>query len=421
MALIVELWPSLTAMAVLIALSAFFSASEAALFSLRWADRRHLEDGSPGQKVAAALLGDPDRLLSAVLFWNLVINMTYFAIVSRAGIYLQGSRAWLAGAFATASLLAIIFFSEMAPKSVGVLCARQLAGWIALPLALAVRLVDPLIPLLRYVNLLSRRLVWPGFEPERLLDTSDLERAINLSHADDHLAHGEREALGNILLLSEILVEEWMRPRAQFRAFRPPVRFSDLEGEMTPSGYLLVTDEEGDDVVAALDLGQLYHIPHGPLEQLARPVAYAPWCATVADALQAMQDRSALVTAVVNEFGETIGILSMEDVIDTIFTYSPSRSKLLLDAKPIHDLGPNRWLVAGVTGVRQLSRYLARELPGSKSVTVQGAVQDTLRRLAQAGDTGQWGPFDFQVLEAPQRGHMLVELHLARPEEDDRS
>ena len=116
-----EILPWLIAMGLLIAGSAFFSASEAALFSLRQKDVRMLARGSHAQRLAAQLLEDPDRLLSAVLFWNLVINMAYFAMASIVGMSLEKSPAWGASAnyaFAGGALLTIIFCSEMLPKSV---------------------------------------------------------------------------------------------------------------------------------------------------------------------------------------------------------------------------------------------------------------------------------------------------------------
>ena len=73
----------LAAMALLLVCSAFFSASEAALFYLRRPERRLLAAGNPSQRIAAALLADPDRLLTAVLFWNLLVNLAYFAVASR--------------------------------------------------------------------------------------------------------------------------------------------------------------------------------------------------------------------------------------------------------------------------------------------------------------------------------------------------
>ncbi len=70
------------------------------------------------------------------------------------------------------------------------------------------------------------------------------------------------------------------------------------------------------------------------------------------------------------------------------------------------------WLVAGVTPLRRLSRYLDLPLPASKNVTVGGVIQERLGKLAEEDDVCDWGPFRMKVLEAPQRGHMLIELKL---------
>ena len=129
MHVLIDMSPWLIAMAVLIACSAFFSGSEAALFYLRWEDRRTLAAGGPSQRAAAALLQDPDRLLSAVLLWNLAINMTYFGISSIVALQIEHEVGRSpAVVFSSISLLVIIFFSEMLPKSMAVLGARRFAG-----------------------------------------------------------------------------------------------------------------------------------------------------------------------------------------------------------------------------------------------------------------------------------------------------
>lgn len=411
--LLFELLPWFVAMLLLVVFSAFFSASEAAMFYLRPQDRRELSEGNRAQRAAAVLLQDPDRLLSAVLFWNLVINLTFFAISAIIGLRLQNSEKFgrsTALAFAFGSLLAIIFFSEMMPKSFAVLRAKWLASVISFPLAVAIRLVDPLMPVLRFINVISRRLIWPGFKPEAQLEISDLERAIELSTTDAHLVEQERTVLRNIVMLSEIRADEWMRPRTQFQSFRPPTALADLGGKMTPSGYLLLTESDSEEIASSINLERVCELPDERLEHYAEPVVITPWCATVADVLEKMQRHDREVAAVVNEYGETIGILTFEDILDTIFNFAPSRSKRLLDRNPIHPIEPNKWLVAGVLSLRRLARYLNVELPTSKSITVGGVVQEMLGKLAEVGDECEWGPFHFRVLETPHRGHLLIEL-----------
>ena len=415
-----QLLPWLATMAILMACSGFFSASEAALFYLQSRDLRDMKNGTPPEKVAAHLLADPDRLLSAVLFWNLVINITYFAIGSICAIQMEkdiefGQTA--AAAFAIVSLLAIIFFSEMLPKSFAVLRPRQIASLVSFPLSWAVRVLDPLMPLLQSINLVSRRLIWPGFKPEPFMEVSDLERAIEHSGKDAALIKQEQAVLQNIVQLSTIRIEEWMRPRTQFSAYRPPVQLKDIDG-IPASGYLLITESDSEEIEKAIRLDNQFQLDEKKLERSAEPVLYLPWCATVADALEKMSHRDREVTVVVNEFGDTIGVLTIEDILETVFVYSPSRSERLLDMPPLEETSPGSWQVSGIMSLRQLARRLEVSIPETTSVTVGGIIQETMQRLAEPTDQCVWGPFQFTVIEAAQRGTMLVEVQVVAQGED---
>ena len=401
----------LVAMGVLILCSAFFSSSEAALFYLSRQQRLRLAAGNRAQRITAALLSDPDRLLTAVLFWNLMVNVAYFAIASVKSIELEseGHRTE-AGVFAVGSLLIIIFFSEMLPKSVAVMKPRAMATLVAIPLAASVRLLDPVLPVLRMANVVSLRVLWPTFQPEPYLRVGDLERAVELSTSDAATVQQEQTVLQSIVSYSEMRADELMRPRTQFLAFKPPVSLADLEGKVTPSGYLLVTEPESDEVSGAIALRELSNVPTERLEDYAEPVAYVPWCTSVAEVLETMQRGQRRVAAVINEYGETIGILTFDDVLDTIFSHAPSRSERLLRRVPIRQVAPDTWIVTGMTSLWRLVRHFQVQRPASKSVTVAGVVQETLERLPNPGDECSWGPFHFRVIEVPEHGQLTVEL-----------
>src|SRR2546423_302428 len=185
--------PYVAAMGALVCCSAYFSACEAALFNLHRRDRRAFAGGNPSQRAAAALLADPKRLLTGVLFWNLLCNLAYFTLASLAALDMQRAAAggWVIGAWSTGALVALVFVGEMLPKTFGVLQSRRLAGMVGLPLSLIVRALDPLAPAFETINLLSRRLLWPSFEPEPFLEVSDLERAVAMSTSDAALLEQE--------------------------------------------------------------------------------------------------------------------------------------------------------------------------------------------------------------------------------------
>ena len=309
-----------------------------------------------------------------------------------------------------AAVLVIIVCGEMLPKGLAVLRPRIIASLVAVPLAAMVRLLDPLLPVFAAANLLSRRLLWPRFEPEPYLRIHDLERAVRLSVGDAALVEQEQRVLESIVLLSEIRVDELMRPRRQMLSFHPPVALADLRGRMPQSGYLLVTEPDTEEIAAALCLDDLWEVPETNLERRAEPVIYVPWCAAVADVLEAILANRRRPAAVVNELGETIGFLTFDDILDTIFSGAPSRSERLLRRAPIRQIAPGVWHVTGLTSLRRLARHFHVERLPSKSVTVAGIVQEQLERLPQPGDQCRWGPFQLQVLDVPLRGQILVEL-----------
>lgn len=420
MSVLLEYSPWLAAMAGLILMSAFFSSSEAALFYLDRADRRRLASGRRAQRAAASLLADTDRLLTAILFWNLAVNIAIFTISSILSLRLErAGRSAEAGTLAAASLVAVILLGEMLPKSVAVAQPRTFAALVSLPLSALIRLVDPLLPALRMASVLSRRVLWPSFVREPYLAVSDLERAVELSTANAALLEQEQVALQGIVSLSTLRAEEVMRPRTQLMLFRPPVSLADLGGRLTPSGYLLVTEPDSDEVAAAVSLADLWEVPGEHLERLARPILFVPWCATVAQAWETMRRDGQRVAGVVNEYGETVGALTYEDILDAIFSPTFSRSERLLKQGAIRLSTPDAWHVSGMTTVRRLQRYFSlAALPESKSVTLGGVIQEQLGRLPRVGDQCRWGPFRMRVLQVGRRRQIVVELtRVDRPEE----
>jgi putative hemolysin len=401
------------AMGVLAAASAFFSCAEAALFSLQPDDRRVLRSGNAAQRMAVKLLQRPDRLLTAILFCNLSVNYCYFVVAAHVELRLhQAHHEGEALGMTIGALLAMIAFGEMLPKTFGVIQARVLASLVSLPLAGFVGVLDPIMPVFVTANNLLQRVFFPNFKREPYLEISDLERAIELSTADAQLAAKEQSALRNIVLLSELPAEELMRPRNQYPSFSPPVDLDDLHGELPPGGYLLVTEPDSDEVAGAIALKQLATAPRQRLERFAQTVVYVPWCAPVAAVLEELQRQDREVAAVINEFGETIGIVTLDDVIETIFQEESSRSARLLATASIRPLANDHWLVTGITNLRRLSRHFDVPLEQAHSVTVGGLLQEHLQRLPVVGDEVVWSGFKFRVVEADDSASIKVDVEI---------
>ncbi len=406
--------PEIFAMLFLIGASGFFSCSEAAFFSLSRSERTAMKIGTAPERAVVTMLQRPERLLTAILFWNLTINMAYFALASIVSLRLgreeaaAGEATWLPQAFALEALLAIILLSELAPKNVAVLKPRRLSCLLALPLRAATRALDPVLPWFQAVSRVSARLLLPQLEPEPYLEIDDLERAIEIGATgtldDEKLLHQERLVLQRIIDLSNARVEELMQPRRRCTVLPPPLAIVDLPKSVA-GDYVLITENESDQILSALPTELLALAPENHLERRAEPVAYVPWCATAASALDLLRTERRHVAAVINEIGETIGIVTLERLLDAVLRDATRVDPADAHAPVLRPRGAGTWEASAATPLRRLVKRLRRqaceaggealaripvatleELNSARSVTLGGLLQELLKRPLIKGD-----------------------------------
>jgi CBS domain containing-hemolysin-like protein len=377
--------------------------------------------GSTGERLAAELLRRPDRLLTAVLFWNLVVNLAYFAtsVLVAQRLFADGHTGF-AATFGVVGLFGIILFGEVLPKSGAVVFRRPLASLVSIPLAVAVRVLDPVTPVLGRMTLLARRTFWPHLAREPVLNADDLEQAVEASELSHESIQHERQVLHNVLDLSEISAEEIMRPRGTCLLLPAPIQLADLEGEVPESGYVLVLAAGSEDVEQAIPLAEFSSVPETHLEQAAEDVIYVPWCASLANTLQLLRERFCGVAVVVNEYGETIGIVTYEDVIDTVLSPEPSRAKRVLQREPILEVSPGSYHVEGITTLRYLCRRLGLEFEPSPEgvMTVAGMLHEDLEHMPVVGDEMDWHGYRIKVIASARPGQLRV-LVSKRPDSAD--
>jgi CBS domain containing-hemolysin-like protein len=408
--------PAFGAMFVLMVLSAFFSCCEAAFFSLGQTDRSMLKTGGSVARLAHRLLENSERLLNSILLGNLSINLLTFTISSIVAFRLQHQgRADLAGLIVFGSLLAVILFCEVLPKNVGVLAPRFFVLLWAVPLSLIVRFLQPVLPILQVTNILSRRLFCPHFSVEPYLRIGDLERAVEKSGEDATLLKREQRVLQNIVLISDIRAEELMRPRSLLKMFHPPVSFEQilesLQGKLPRSGYCLLTEPDSDEIAAALSFIRFPMLSaDAAWENQFEPIIYVPWSSSVAEVFDRLQRENRNVAVVVNEFGETVGILTLDDIIETIFTREQGRSRRLLNQIEVKRIAPECWQLNGLTSLRRLQRKFGVSFDGYSSLTVGGLIREMLERLPKTGDICQIDSLEFHVMEVSEENDLTVHM-----------
>jgi len=392
-------WPFVVGMIVLMFASGLFSGSEAALFSLRDRDRRRLGRGGPAGRIVHTLLQDPERLLSAILFWNLLINMIYFALVA----IVAQKLSW-AGWFTGGCLLAMIFFSEMLPKSIAVMTPLRIAPAVGIPMSIAVAIVRPILPLVKWSNAAASRLIWPTFEPEPEIDLTDIERAIDLGTDDALLLRRERAAFRSLVGMAEMRVDELMRPRSKLTVVTPPLESTLLCEGTPPGGYLMVadpSDETAQTLVGSIAVRSLRPNQVDDLAAVIESVLYVPWSARVSQVFDRLDESDNHVAVVVNEYGEVVGALSADDILRSVLASTDRQDRA---EDQIKQIGANHYRMPGSTSLRTLAKLLGIELPEERTATVAGHLQRHNERVPRVGDVAPLPPFELVVADEDEEG-----------------
>lgn len=409
----IAIWlPGSIAMLLLTVLSGFFSASETSLFFLSRDEIRGFASGSGRQRMVASLMANPDRVLTAILFWNLLINLACFSVglvvMSRLS---QGGYTRVAAALGIINLIGVIVFGEVLPKSSAVAFRQGLAPLVSWPLAFAVALLDPVVPVLGSVAHSLRRAFWPHVTAESHLSSEDLEHAVDGSAAlGADMLDLEQQVLHNILDLSEIRVAEVMRPRNHCQFVSPADTFETLAHPVQDADYLLVQEPQEDHVSRAVVLGGITVEPGRAFGTLAEPVIYVPWCASLAYTLSELQRNYRSVAVVVYELGEMAGVVTYEDILETMLTESPSRTRRILRREPVISIGNNRFHADGLTTMRYLAGRLRVEFDPAEDgqSTINGFFHDQLERFGEIGDVLAWRNWKMTVIDATPRGKLRV-------------
>ena len=396
-------------MTTLVLLSAIFSGSEAALFSLDQSSRQKLRSMGAAGIQADRLLNAPDQLLSAILFWNLLINMTYFAIAAIVGDRLGAqneSGASHAMFFTIASLLVIIFFSEMLPKSLAVISPVRIASLVGFPMTLAFQLVRPLLPLVTASNQLAGRLIWPTFEPEEKISLSDIERAIELGTGDAALIRRERAALRGLVEIAETRVTELMQPRTKLWLS------SDLSNidfqRAAHHSHLMVTNNSGDMIVSAIGIKSLRPTQFDQMKLNLEPVVYVPWSAYVSQVLDQLQSADCSVAVIVNEFGELAGAVTKDNILR--FVMATREDDEVEIAWSIQEVADGVFRALGSVSVRSLAKKLDIVVEEEGVTTLLGLVQRQNGRFPREGDQAELGAYQLVVKNETEDG-WLIEIH----------
>ncbi|KOX95335.1 hemolysin family protein [Halorubrum tropicale] len=388
----------------LIALSAFFSSSEIAMFSL--ADHRVeslVNDAVPGSQTLKELKDDPHRLLVTILVGNNLVNIAMSSIATGLLVMLgvgQGQSV----AFATFGITALVLlFGESVPKSYAVENSESWALRIAKPLKLSEYLLLPLVVLFDYLTRVINRATGGHTSIETSYVTrEEIREMIETGEREGVLDEDEREMFQRIFRFDNTIAKEVMTPRLDVTGVSSDDDLNEAIVTCIRSGHQRLPVYEGslDNIIGAVTLSDLVRscqCEDGSPESIdhyIEEVLHVPESKNVDDLFEEMRREPVEMTVVKDEFGTTEGIITTEDLVEEIVGD-------MIDAEeeePITVLDETTVVAQGDVNVEALNDVLDTDLPEEGEFeTIAGFVFNRAGRLVETGESFTHRNLDIRV------------------------
>lgn len=372
----------------LIACSGFFSGAEIAIFSVSEARVRSLdEEGVRGAGALAELKANPERLLTTILVGNNVVNIAATALATKVALDTFGDQGV---AYATGAMtLLVLVFGEITPKSFAAAHSVRISLTIAPFIHFLSRFLFPVVTPL---TALSRKLVRRRSRDDPLsFVEGEIREMAAIYHEQGAIEDHERQIIDRAFRLDKTRAWEIMTPRVDLLAWPAGARLAEIAAELRTVRYsrVPVYGETVDDIVGIVYTRDAYQaLVAGqrdvPLASLAREPFFVPGSVPLIKLLGDFQTRRIHMGVVIDEYGGTDGLVTLEDILEELVGEIVDETDL--PEQPIVRLSRNEILVDGGTDLREINHFFNAALPQLEHRSLNGYLLDELGHVPKTGD-----------------------------------
>jgi Mg2+/Co2+ transporter CorB len=402
-----------------LALSAFFSGSETALTAASRARMHALESaGDERAGLINRLLLAKERLIGAMLIGNSIVNIGASAFTTTVLVQFFGAEGAIYATIVMSIL--IIIFAEVMPKTMAISTPDRSALLLARPVALAVALFGPLTLAIEAV---VRGILRPfGFKIGEnvavLSATEELRGAVDLLHSEGSVETEARKMFGGLLDLAELEVSDIMVHRTKMRTISADLPPEEIVREVlsSPHTRLPLWSGSPDNIIGVLhakDLLRAYDAAGGKAADLdVREIALDPWFVPDTNSLQEQLKAFLLkkmhFALVVDEYGEVMGLVTLEDILEEIV--GDIRDEHDVRVQGLRALPDGSVRVDGSVPIRDLNRAMDWDLPDEEATTIAGLVIHEAQTIPDTGQIFTFYTYRFEVLRKARNRITLLKI-----------
>lgn len=407
----------LVALVLLLIGSGFFSGSETSLFSLSRGQLYRLRQSGRGGGIIASLMRRPRRTLNTLLLGNMLVNVG-FAALSALMIYdlkRAGVASWTLAVASLVPLLALILFGEVGPKMLAYTFGGRWAVLSAGMLKVAYGVLGPLLWVFDkvFISPLTRIIV-PSQQQKADITSEELAALLDVSAKQGILDHGANKLLQEILDLTDLRVSHIMVPRVDMIAYDADGPHEGLRKmfRRTHLRRIPLYEHDLDHTIGVVHYKQVLLDEPAPLREIAVPVPFVPEAGNLEQLLAQFIANKTQMAIVVDEYGGTAGVVTLQDVLEEIVGDLPDQYSAVRPEPSVQRIGDNRYLIDGDLPIHEWAQPFGVNFSNRRISTIGGFVTSLLGRIANPGDVATYHNLRFTIksMRARRVDKCVIEL-----------
>ena len=408
----------LVLLAVLLVLSAFFAISETSLMSVNRYRLKHLsKQGNVGAKLAIKLLNETDKLLSVILLCNNFANAAAAALVTLIVVEFFGTQESIIFIGTIITTFMIVIFSEISPKVIGAAHPEKLAPYCSFILYPLLKVFYPIVLFLNFFVLGFLKLVniKTNFNQKDLINMDELKSII--SESGTFIPQKNKSIFLNLIDLNKVTIDEVMMPHTNVESVYLKQPIDEILGKVINSNYRQMVVKDNDEIIGVIDSKKLLklvvkeqnnEITHKSLKELIEPPYFIPSGTTIYKQIQYFQDNQEKKGFIVNEYGDFLGLVSLEDLLEEIIGEFNKDIPSKLSKIVSEDDG---WIVDGAISIRDLNKKLNLKLPTSGPITLSGLIIEFLENIPETNTSFKMHETKFEIINIYEQTIKKIKIY----------
>lgn len=416
--------PGLISLIVLVILSGLFSAAEIALTSLSAAKVRSIADDKRfGSKAIMAVKEKPQRLLISILVGNQAVNIVATVVATIWAISVFGEdKISLATLIFT---IVLILFGSLLPKTLALRYNEIIARALSYPLLGFIMLARPVVWIFELIVKGILKLIGADSSLMERTSEQEIEAMLDLGEESGALAEDQKAYLKQVLKFTTTKVEDIMTLLKDIKAIPLSMTKKELREYLIANDHARfpVYDEDLNDIKGIISWHGILGIlqksrKKAPLEDFAfKKLVVIPKTTSITELLKELKDKQDEMCLVVDEHGQTIGIATLEDILEEMAGARLSHQESRPPETTVIKKGKNLWLAKGETTIGELNKALNAKLPFPEHQVLSLVILETLKRFPEAGERIALDGISAEIKSMDKRSIKSIEVRKSRSKE----